>query len=64
MVRNAPRWHLIALLLAALAMAQQKRPATPADRLDGIPAGRTRVVDLSYAINDELPAWPGDEHPF
>jgi kynurenine formamidase len=32
--------------------------------LRGIPSGKTRVVDLTYAINGKMPAWPGDEHPF
>jgi kynurenine formamidase len=32
--------------------------------LSGIPNGKTRVVDLSYAINDKLVPWPGDEKWF
>ena len=32
--------------------------------LEGIPAGKTRVIDLSYAINDKLVPWPGDEKWF
>ena len=28
--------------------------------LEGIPGGNTRVLDLSYAINDKLVPWPGD----
>jgi len=32
--------------------------------LEGIPAGKTRVLDLSYAINDKLVPWPGDEKWF
>ncbi len=32
--------------------------------LDGIPNGKTRVVDLSYAINDKLVPWPGDKKWF
>src|SRR3977135_2689379 len=32
--------------------------------LKGIPSGKTRVVDLSYAINDKLVPWPGDEKFF
>jgi kynurenine formamidase len=32
--------------------------------LEGIPSGRTRVLDLSYAINDKLVPWPGDEKFF
>jgi kynurenine formamidase len=32
--------------------------------LQGIPTGKTRVLDLSYAINDKLVPWPGDEKYF
>jgi kynurenine formamidase len=32
--------------------------------LEGIPTGKTRVLDLSYAINDKLVPWPGDEKYF
>ena len=33
-------------------------------RLEGVPSGKTRVLDLSYAINDKLVPWPGDEKFF
>ncbi|HEX4545259.1 MAG TPA: cyclase family protein [Candidatus Acidoferrum sp.] len=32
--------------------------------LEGVPSERTRVLDLSYAINDQLVPWPGDEKFF
>ena len=32
--------------------------------LEGVPSGETRVLDLSYAINDKLVPWPGDEKFF
>ncbi len=32
--------------------------------LSGIASGKTRVVDLSYAINDKLVPWPGDKRWF
>ena len=32
--------------------------------LEGIPSGKTRVLDLGYAINGELVPWPGDEKFF
>jgi kynurenine formamidase len=32
--------------------------------LDEIQSGKTRVLDLSYAINDKLVPWPGDEKWF
>ncbi len=66
MFRQA-RWGLVLFLLAGWAMAQQERPAKPeksGDRLAGIPSGRTRVVDLTYAINDKLVPWPGDARTF
>ena len=32
--------------------------------LSGISSGKTRVLDLSYAINDKLVPWPGDKRWF
>lgn len=32
--------------------------------LENIPSGKTRVLDLSYAISDKLVPWPGDEKFF
>ena len=32
--------------------------------LSGIATGKTRLLDLSYAINDKLVPWPGDEKVF
>jgi kynurenine formamidase len=32
--------------------------------MEGIPSGKTRVLDLSYAISDKLVPWPGDEKFF
>jgi kynurenine formamidase len=32
--------------------------------LSDIASGKTRVLDLSYAINDRLVPWPGDERVF
>jgi kynurenine formamidase len=34
------------------------------DLLSGIASGKTRVLDLSYAINDKLVPWPGDTRWF
>jgi len=33
-------------------------------QLAGIGTGATRVVDMTYAINGKLPAWPGDDKTF
>src|SRR5258708_24382797 len=32
--------------------------------VQGVPSGKTRVVDLSYAISDKLVPWPGDAKAF
>src|SRR6266699_7336110 len=50
--------------LLGLAAVWTLNPSTPTDRLEGIPSGKTRVVDLSYAISDKLVAWPGDTKVF
>jgi kynurenine formamidase len=41
-------------------------PQNPQDHpmLQGVPSGKTRVLDLSYAINEKLVPWPGDEKFF
>ena len=49
---------------AMLLSGAQKRNTAPSDLLSGIPSGKTRVVDMTYAINDKLPAWPGDDRTF
>jgi len=38
--------------------------ANQSQLLDKIPSGETRVLDLSYAINDRLVPWPGDRKWF
>jgi kynurenine formamidase len=57
----------IVLCLAAIPLlgpAPQHKP-TPHDRwLEGVANGKTQVVDMTYAINDKMPAWPGDSHTF
>ena len=55
-----------AIAFAALLSFRRAMPKTSAQTnpLAGIPAGLTRVVDLSYAINDHLPPWPGDRKTF
>lgn len=34
------------------------------EMMESVPSGKTRVIDLSYAINDKLVPWPGDERCF
>jgi len=54
------------LLLALFAFAMTVKPQTGAPKplLESVPGGMTRVVDLSYAINDKLVSWPGDSKVF
>jgi kynurenine formamidase len=58
---RAPACGFAALLFAFQAGAQQPKPA-PA--LEGVGAGKTRVIDLSYALSDKLVPWPGDAKAF
>jgi kynurenine formamidase len=53
-----------ALVSAGGLLAQKKTPPSAQDWLRGVSSGQTRVIDLTYPINDRFPAWPGDEHPF
>jgi kynurenine formamidase len=53
------------LLFAAATSSITKSKAVPQqDLLTGVTTGDTRVVDLTYAINSHLPAWPGDKRVF
>ncbi len=54
------------LILPATGMAQKSSTprSAPDGWLQGIATGNTRVVDMTYAINDKLPAWPGDDKTF
>ena len=49
-------------VLAFMSLLPQKSERD--DLLSGISGGKTRVVDLSYAINDKLVQWPGDKRWF
>jgi len=55
---------LIASLLGLAGWSLVKESGVEKDRLSGIAAGRTRVLDLSYAISDKLVPWPGDDRGF
>lgn len=59
---SAARGCVLLVLMAGFfgsAFAQNQAPA-----LDGIVTGKTRVIDLSYAISDKMVAWPGDAKAF
>lgn len=51
------------LLLAIMAIDTQRQP-TQGNPFPGIPAGKTRVVDLTYAVGPKVVPWPGDEGSF
>src|SRR6476661_950193 len=62
-------WGIVAAaagasLLAVSLVAMPQNSNAPKDLFDGISSGKTRVIDLSYAINDHLPPWPGDKRTF
>ena len=55
----------LAVMHSGSSTAVQQRKAALRDAwLDGIPSGKTLVVDMTYAISEKLPAWPGDERVF
>jgi kynurenine formamidase len=51
-------------VLAGTDRGQANGSAGPSKQLLGIPSGQTQVIDMTYALNDHSPAWPGDLHPF
>src|SRR3982075_95975 len=57
------RYSFLVVCLAAIStlLLQNMRHDST---LEGIPSGKTRVLDLSYAINGKLVPWPGDEKFF
>ena len=61
------RTFRIAMCLAAIPLfgAALQHKSAPQDRwLEGVTTGKTKVVDMTHAINDKMPAWPGDTHTF
>ncbi len=53
-----------AILAADVANGSGTRVKEALPQLAGITTGETRVVDMTYAINGKLPAWPGDDRTF
>jgi kynurenine formamidase len=53
------RSGIIVFCLAACMSLLPRNPSKD-NMLEGVPSGKTRVIDLSYAINDKLVPWPGD----
>lgn len=59
-VRAVVRWS--ALVCGCVFLTFQARGQQPT--VDGIAAGKTRVLDLSYPISDKMVPWPGDAKAF
>jgi kynurenine formamidase len=55
---------LMRLRAASVQVPLNKRAISPQAWLRGVSDGSTRVVDMTYAINGKLPAWPGDGRTF
>jgi kynurenine formamidase len=59
---------LVSAIIVAAVLVQQKQSSAAArdnqDWLRGVSSGKTRVVDMTYAINGKLPSWPGDDRTF
>src|ERR1700752_1917675 len=52
---------LLCFFLARTALAQSPMHKP---QIEEIASGKTRVIDLSYALSDKLVAWPGDAKAF
>ncbi|MGH9790538.1 MAG: cyclase family protein [Candidatus Acidiferrales bacterium] len=55
---------IVLTLAGGIMTAQRRRTPARDSLLEGIASGRTRIVDLTYALNDKLPKWPGDARVF
>ena len=55
---------VLGLTMSAHSQNNSAQNNSPQPLLQAVPAGMTKIVDLSYAINDKLVAWPGDDRVF
>src|ERR1700719_1678165 len=58
------RSALFAAVLVCAGSVAVPQSAMQKPNLDEIASGKTRVIDLSYALSDRLVAWPGDARAF
>src|SRR3984957_19443745 len=58
------RSGILAALVVLLMTLVPQNPPLPEDLLTNISSRKTRVLDLSYAINDKGVPWPGDPRWF
>ncbi len=67
-MRAWPAAVAVILISAIAGAANPSAPSSPQQKQDGwlagVPSGATHLVDLTYAINAHLPAWPGDTRVF
>jgi len=61
---NAPRFSNVLAIAAGVLLLAVPQAGRRESMWDEISSGKTRVLDLSYAISDKLPPWPGDEKWF
>jgi kynurenine formamidase len=54
-----PTCALLGCVVSALPQSNMQKPL-----LEEIASGKTRVIDLSYAISDKMVPWPGDSKAF
>src|SRR6201993_5367836 len=57
------RASTVVVILAALSMFFLHKAHNDSTSA-GVPSSKARILDLSYAINDKLVPWPGDEKFF
>ena len=55
---------VVAALWIAPAVAQKHKAAAEGNWIEGVSDGRNLVVDMTYAVSEKFPAWPGDDHVF
>lgn len=51
-------------LLAVCGLLAASFPGKADNLIEALRSGKHKVVDLSYALSDKLPAWPGDQRTF
>lgn len=55
---------LLLVATAGLPRLAKQEEAPAAGAFEAVARGQGRILDLSYAISDKLPAWPGDTRTF
>jgi len=58
------RLVVVSSLVAIIAASPEAESQQKSGAVEGISSGETRIIDLSYAINEKLVSWPGDPKVF